>query len=491
MISLRLWSIPFAVLLWSPNAAEARMSATERQLAVFDCQSGEDAACAALVASYPHYNDADMVSETYERHYAAALAEASAGCDAGGREACTDYASLIHVREGKDAPEVYALWAEGCDAGDGFACALLSDLNFSLIGFSGTSYEAFYAEQVEGCATGDVTACISQSRLNVLVPQAVPDRTIWFDQLRRLCDDEDAARACVLLSYIQSYDGAEEYAVFDPGFPDEVENKQRYALWDAEKACELGNPVGCYNAGLAYDEGQAVMESWKRAQQYYVRACHGGFRRGCDEINHETYWRPTDSLQAMKKACAEGDFSACHFSAVKSFAPVTVNPSTDADIARMTAFRTELKGICQMGWVRGCADLATLARAGKDLAEAARYAWASCALSEGMGCLVLGNILKLDRGTPETERQAVWYHQRGCELRAWIACNNLGDSYEHGRGVAADTGQAARYYVIACNNEVALGCRNMAQLQEARAPEEAAIYRERACALNARYCREE
>lgn len=361
-------------LVWGAGVADARMSATERQLAEYDCKAGDEAACAAMVANHPHYNDANMTPKTFDRLRDAAITDAKARCDAGTTEACTDYASLLQLRDGLDTPEVYALFASGCDAGDGFACALLSDLNFSLMGYSGPSYEAFYYEQAKACETGDLTACISQSRLNVLVPQVAPDRAIWFDQLRRLCDVEEAARACALLSYIQSYDGAEEYAVFDPGFPDEVENKQRYALWDAEKACELGNPVGCYNAGLAYDEGQAVMESWKRAQQYYVRACRGGFRRGCDEINHETYWRPTDSLLAMKKACAEGDFSACHYSAVKSFAPVTVNPSTDADIARMTAFRTELKDICQMGWVRGCADMATLARAGKDLAEAARYA---------------------------------------------------------------------------------------------------------------------
>ncbi|WP_420556777.1 tetratricopeptide repeat protein [Roseovarius sp.] len=491
MTSLRLWSIPFAALLWGPDAAEARMSAPERQLAVFDCQSGDEAACAALVASYPHYNDAGMVSGTYERHYAAALAEASAGCDAGGREACTDHASLVHVREGTDAPEVYARWAAGCDAGDGFACALLSDLNFSLIGFAGTSYESFYAEQAEACATGDVTACISQSRLNVLVPQAVPDRAIWFDQLRRLCDEEDAARACALMSYIQSHAGAEEYAVFDPGFPDEVENKQRYALWDAEKACELGNPVGCYNAGLAHDEGQAVNESWKRAQEYYVRACRGGFRYGCDEINRETYWRPTDNLLAMKKACEAGDFSACHYDAVHAFAPITTALRTDEDKARMAAFAQDLERICKDGWVRACADLGTLSRAMGDLVKAERFATAACALSEGMGCLVVGNLLKLDRGTEAALKQAVGYHRMGCELRVWMACNNFGDSYQHGRGVAADPGQAARYFVIACNNEVALGCRNMAQLKKAEAPEEAADYRERACALDAQDCRQE
>lgn len=473
------------------GAAEARISATEWKLADYDCRTGDMPACELLILNHPHEVPESLPAKEVERIETEALRARREACRGGDMRACTDHASLLAARTGQGSPEVYAVYAESCDAGDGFACGLLSDLEFALRDDIGTAYTAFYLQQAAACDAGETTACISQARLNVLAPLVPRDRAIWFDQLRKLCDEADAGRACALLAYIQSREGVRDYAAHDAGLVEEFENKQRYALWDGTKACRLGHPTGCYISALIYFDGHAVTRNWKIAQQFLVRACAGGYRRSCDEINRETYWRPGDNLLAMKAACEEGDFSACHYAAVNSFAPVTASPSSEADVARIAAYRTELEGICKMGWVRGCADLATMARAKKDLREAARYAWASCALSEGMGCLVLGNILKLDRGTPKAERQAVWYHRRGCELRTWIACNNLGDSYEHGTGVAADAAEAARHYRMACENDVARGCRNMAKLNETRAPEEAEVWWTRACALDARYCRKE
>ncbi|MFN3210811.1 MAG: tetratricopeptide repeat protein [Roseovarius sp.] len=476
-------------LLVVPAGAGARMTATERQLALYDCRAGDSAACEALVLSHPHYAEGWIRPQDADRIRSEALAETRGDCDAGDMRACTDHGSLLAVRTPTDTPEVYALYARSCDAGDGFACGLLSDLNFALIGTAGLSYAVFYDAQAKACAEGDATACMSQSRLNVLVRQVVPDSAIWFDQLRGLCDDADAARACTLLSYIQSHEGAEEYAIFDPDWPAQIERKQRYALWDAEKACRLGNPVGCYNAGLGHDEGQAVIRSWKRAQEYYVRACRGGFALGCDEINIETYWRPKDNILAMQKACEAGDFSACHYAAANTFAPLVLHPATEADWARMEEYRAVLREVCRDGWIRGCSDAATMARAARELEEAERHATAACNLMEATGCLVLGNILKLDRGTSEAVTLAAAFHQLGCELKSWIACNNLGDSYERGTGVGANSDQAARYYLIACNNDVARGCRNLARLNETRSPDDAEPYWQQACNLDAQYCR--
>lgn len=484
--------ILLAAFAGAAGAADTRLSTTELQLAAFDCKSGDRAACEALVVLYPRYEQTLLTPAEVEDVRTAAMAGARQACETGDTAACTDYATMLGADgRGQDQPEVYALYAASCDAGDGLACGLLSDLEFSLRTGIGPSYTAFYADQASACAAGDETACVSQARLNVLAPMVPRDRAIWFDQLRRLCDEADIARACAVLAYIQTDEGLADYAAFDPGLPEEFKSKRRYALWDGTKACDLGHPVGCYVAALAYSEGQAVARNSKIEQRYLVRACRGGFRRGCDEINRATNWRPTDNLLGMKKACEEGDFSACHYYAANVFAPLMVNPSTVADIARMAEFRNELQRICADGWVRGCADLATLARGSGELRKAERYGSTACLLSEGMGCVVMGNVLKLDRRTPEAERMAVSYHRRGCELRTWVACNNLGDSYENGTGIAADAAQAAQHYRMACDNDLALGCRNLAKLNEVHAPDQAGAYWARACELDARYCRKE
>jgi hypothetical protein len=47
--------ILLAAFAGAAGAADTRLSATELQLAAFDCKSGDRAACEALVVLYPRY----------------------------------------------------------------------------------------------------------------------------------------------------------------------------------------------------------------------------------------------------------------------------------------------------------------------------------------------------------------------------------------------------------------------------------------------------
>ncbi|MFQ6546731.1 tetratricopeptide repeat protein [Aestuariibius sp. 2305UL40-4] len=470
----------------SPFAAQA--TPTQMMLLNLDCQNGDEDACDALLLSgqtFGGYFTAPHEPQSVADHLTALRPD----CDAGNMKACGILGDLVLLQNPMDNPEGYALLARACDGGEALACARLAYLTQLLPYSVGPNYISFYEEQAEVCATGNPSACTTQARLNALLPDVLPDEEIWRGQLETACD-ADLGRACVILSYMLSEDGLWEYKQLDPGLEASSRSNARRALSYARKACDLGNPVGCWNAGLAYDDGNGARTDWERAQHHYVLACQGGYDPGCEEINYESFWRASDPLRTLESACGRGDFSACHLASEKRHAPISITDMSDADRERMTRYSSEMTEICEMGSLRACSVAGSLFRGLGRLEEAERYAAAACALGDQHGCLAAGNIWKLDRTDPGHHEQAIGYYQMACDLENWAACNNLGDSYRRGLGVEANTGRATRLFTLACTNGLALGCRNAANLIGETDIDKALPFRERACELHPPYCSE-
>ncbi len=48
-----------------------------------------------------------------------------------------------------------------------------------------------------------------------------------------------------------------------------------------EKACDLNNGLGCFNAGVSYENGQGVENNSEKAAQFYSKACDLNNNKGC------------------------------------------------------------------------------------------------------------------------------------------------------------------------------------------------------------------
>ena len=52
-----------------------------------------------------------------------------------------------------------------------------------------------------------------------------------------------------------------------------------------KEACEAGNAMSCNDVGTAYKYGTGVKRSYKKAQEYYRKACEMGDNYGCRNMD--------------------------------------------------------------------------------------------------------------------------------------------------------------------------------------------------------------
>ena len=58
-------------------------------------------------------------------------------------------------------------------------------------------------------------------------------------------------------------------------------SKLTEALAEYRKACDLGDPKGCFNLGLLETRGEGVEASCSTGAAHFLKACRGGFGRAC------------------------------------------------------------------------------------------------------------------------------------------------------------------------------------------------------------------
>lgn len=456
----RIFPLFFVVaLILVPSTSTARLNPIKQELALYDCGKGNEKAC-SLVRSSILFTGYLVGTEERKLTLQSEVGLKRAECDKGNVTSCTDLGIILFNQQPNDNAEAYALFNDACDLGDGWACNVLGEVSDVVKTSAAENFHAYYNQLNELCVNKDNAACASHARLNVLIADAVPEKSIWYDQLVSACS-HNVSRACVNLSYLMSDDGKEEYKNFDLGRSILDRFTRRSSFSYAKKACELSNPMGCWNLALAYSDGHGVKADDKSAQEYFVKACVGGVYMACNEINYQVYWRWTDSDKAINTACEQGDFTACLISEQRRHKALGESLSQTA----VNNHLESLVEICIDGSWLACANAAVLSRRQGDSSAAERFAHVSCNREISEGCFVLGNVWKFDKRTKGHHRQAVYYLERACELGSRGACNNLGDSYRKGLGVKSNLIRAQRYFTIACNRKLKLGCKNLAAVK--------------------------
>ncbi len=452
--------ICFFTLALASHPLFARMNTVEQELALYDCKNGNNEACdAALLASL---FIAYLPSVKNDRqNLVSKITSKQLECDDREVKSCTELGVLLLHLESGESAKSYELFTDSCDLGDGWACGLLGEMNVFVEASKDKNYQIYYEKLERLCAKDDHKACATQARLNVLLAVTPPERSIWYDQLVSSCQ-HGVGRACVNLSYLMSEDGKQEYRKFDPGHSILDSFTNRISFSYAKRACELDNPVGCWNAALAYSDGRGVRADLKLAQENFVKACVKSLFRACDEINYDIVWRSTDSHSDLNDACDERDFSACLIVEQRRFNELSPTQKKETQVQ----YLANLKLICKDGSLIACANAAVRAYGLGDTADAERYANVACNHEIGEGCLVLGNVWKFNKLIEGHHTKAIYYLERGCELGSRSACNNLGDSYRKGLGLEVNLTQAKRYFKIACNHKLKLACRNLSEMNE-------------------------
>ena len=107
---------------------------------------------------------------------------------------------------------------------------------------------------------------------------------------------------CVVLLFVK-------YVVLDKS---DIESS-----FGAEKACDAGEMLGCYNLGVMYMLGNEVEKDLGKAVQLFKKACDGGNMLGCgflgfmyekgDGVGQDIYM----AKEYYGKACDLGDQDGC------------------------------------------------------------------------------------------------------------------------------------------------------------------------------------
>jgi TPR repeat protein len=80
-----------------------------------------------------------------------------------------------------------------------------------------------------------------------------------------------------------------------------------------EKACKLGNGIGCFNLGNVYRVGEGMKPDPEAAKTWFAKSCDMDTAKGCTELAIMLYEAHDagKALELMEKACKLGSDVAC------------------------------------------------------------------------------------------------------------------------------------------------------------------------------------
>ena len=79
--------------------------------------------------------------------------------------------------------------------------------------------------------------------------------------------------------------------------------------FDAKKACDGGDMLGCSNLGSMYAKGSGVEKDLGKAVELYKKACDGGDMFGCYNLGN--MYSFSKAAELFKKACNGGEMLGC------------------------------------------------------------------------------------------------------------------------------------------------------------------------------------
>lgn len=338
-----------ADLGWHFETARGVFRDYDRAAALYreSCGLGAQRGCAGLAYLHQHHRGG------VERDYRRSLELADAACKAEDARGCYTL-GLIHSR-GRGVPRnpeiAKSLYVRACDDGWATGCTNLGAVSE----LSGEDGYPFYQR---ACELGDPIGC-SNVALAIEHGFAGPDAGAALERYEHACSLE--ASGCVYLGeYLAG--GAEEAramgvyketctrelhgaaclaAIADLSGPVAMEvatmacengvrelctklgaltrgagDHDASFTW-LERACELGDPLGCTNLGYRYSLGKGVGRDERKARALYEQACDAQEMNGCNNLAY--YFSggrggPQDDARAVelhREACDGGYAEAC------------------------------------------------------------------------------------------------------------------------------------------------------------------------------------
>jgi TPR repeat protein len=346
---------------------------------------------------------------------------AKAGCkaDAGGREAVACKVARMLERTGSasrsmpDAANIEQALLAGCDAGDGDGCALLGRRRLE-DGNDGPEARDLFER---GCEQGSAASCFELASVQDQRPS---------EEEPMACAEDDApchqtacrlgqANACTRLGALLEQQDAQALG---------------RAFGSYERACAMGDWVGCGELGRFYEQGLVVPRDYAIARTLYEWAC-----------------APTNptACVAAGRMFAEG-----------------LGGSSDETVAK-----TMFSSACDSGGAVGCRNAADLVvHAQEDRAR--RLFSMACDLDDGQSCVRLA-LLHLDAHQTGQRREdhgggeqiAELFH-RACDAGDKDGCKQGADRFGSGDGVSKDERISAELAAKACHLGSASDCWNAA-----------------------------
>ena len=236
------------------------------------------------------------------------------------------------------------------------------------------------------------------------------------------------------------------------------------------KGCDLGDALGCYNAGLMSDDGRGVPRDASRAAARYEEACEMGSSAGCTNLGflyeHGRGVRkdPARAVALYQRGC-EG--TSCQRSnlngcvnvgrAYRDGIGVEKNATRAASVFQDACNRKpDPEDInSEANRARACSLLGGLYLAGDgvatDLAKGRELSELGCERGDSFGCFNASAVYSQGSGVEKDAARAAVFLDKACQAGDAEGCHYLAAAYENATGVPRDRRRAADLYRKACD----------------------------------------
>lgn len=252
------------------------------------------------------------------------------------------------------------------------------------------------------------------------------------------------------------------------------------------EACNDGEVQACTWLGVAYENGDDLLQDYASARRLYEKACIGGDSFACANLGLMQYdgrGVPRNREQGrvlVERACQEDNQWACL--ALKQRIMVANGRASQAGklyLARSSEWRVGMSSVME-AYARKCDQLDFLACTWvgygysegehglrRDIGEAIRLYKRACNGNEAGACFNLGAIYETGDRADKNEAAALRYYHIACNAQAGPdarACANYGDMLYTGRGGRTDQPAGLRLLKLGCDRGNQWGCARLAEL---------------------------
>lgn len=236
------------------------------------------------------------------------------------------------------------------------------------------------------------------------------------------------------------------------------------------RGCDLGDPLGCYNAGLMSDEGRGVPRDISRAAARYEEACEMGSPTACTNLGflyehgRGVKKDPARAVALYQRGC---DGTSCQRSnlngcvnigrAYRDGIGVEKNAARAASVFQEACNRKpDPEDVNpEENRSRACSLLGALYLAGDgvatDLTKGRELSELGCERGDSFGCFNTAAVYTQGSGVEKNAAKAAVFLEKACQAGDGEGCYDLGAAYEKGTGVPRDRRRAADLHKKSCD----------------------------------------